>query len=76
MYYTCNPIPVVIGCQALSLEITYMLTSTEVAKILGVSRTRINQLCRAGKIEGAKKVGRDWVIPSVFKRLSGTQQKA
>ncbi len=36
-------------------------TTTEVAKIIGVSRSRIRHLIADGKLR-ATKVGRDWVI--------------
>jgi len=49
-----------------------MITTAQAAKILGITRTRVLQLCRAGRIEGAEKVGRDWLIPARFRRLPST----
>lgn len=40
------------------------LTPTEAAHRRGVTPNRIRQLCRAGRIEGARKHGRDWIIPA------------
>ena len=35
----------------------------EAAKVLGCSRQRVQQLCMAGRVEGAEKVSGVWVIP-------------
>lgn len=40
-----------------------LLTTSEAADELGVSRNRVLQLIEAGTVE-ATKVGRDWVIPA------------
>lgn len=40
-----------------------MLTTTQAAAQLGLCQSRIRQLCLAGKLPGAYKMGRDWVIP-------------
>ncbi len=40
------------------------LTIKEVAKLWGISERRINVLCQEGRIEGAKKFGNTWAIPS------------
>jgi excisionase family DNA binding protein len=37
------------------------LSTTEVARILGVTRERVRQLCDEGKLK-AEKMGRDWRI--------------
>jgi hypothetical protein len=34
------------------------------AGVLGVSERRLRILCTAGRVQGATKVGRDWLIPS------------
>jgi len=39
------------------------LTTTEAAAALKVNQSRIRQLCRAGLATGAKRMGRDWLIP-------------
>lgn len=41
-----------------------MITSTQAAQQLGVSRRRVLQLLAEGRIKGAAKAGRDWLIPS------------
>lgn len=46
-----------------------MLTTTQAAARLGLTRARIVQLCQAGLIQGAVKVGRDWVVPDPPVRL-------
>lgn len=40
------------------------LTTTEAAALLGLSRRRVQQLARAGSIQGARRLGRDWTIPA------------
>lgn len=40
-----------------------LITVPEVATRLGVSRQWILKLCRDGRITGARKPGRDWLIP-------------
>lgn len=35
----------------------------ETAKLWGIDSSRIGRLARAGRIEGAKLVGRNWLIP-------------
>lgn len=52
-----------------------MITADEAAKILNVTRTRIFQLCRAGRIEGARKFGNAWMIPTPFKILPPKERK-
>ena len=39
-----------------------LLSSQDVAGHLGVSRARVGQLLRAGRISGAYKFGKQWVI--------------
>lgn len=41
-----------------------LITVPEAARRLGLSRQRIGQLCKQGRIPGAKQVGRQWVIPA------------
>lgn len=42
----------------------YVSTVTA-ASLLGLSRQRLGQLCRAGRFEGALRVGKLWKIPLV-----------
>ena len=44
------------------LEKNYV-TAPEAGEILGLKKARIGQLCRAGRFEGAIKVGDAWIIP-------------
>ena len=47
-----------------------MLTSTQAGLALGISSSRIRQLCLAGRIQGALRHGRDWLIPEDFKVIA------
>ena len=40
------------------------LTSNEAAEALGVSRCWILRLCQQGRVKGARKLGRAWMIPA------------
>ena len=51
------------------------LTVEEVAAELAVTTERIYQLLWEGRIEGAHKHGRDWLIPSPVVRLAPGQKK-
>ena len=46
------------------------LTSVEISKKWGISSRRISLLCSEGRIEGAVKKGKTWLI------LAGTQKPA
>ena len=39
------------------------MTSKEAAQLWGISERRVAVLCREGRIEGARKEGRSWLIP-------------
>jgi excisionase family DNA binding protein len=39
------------------------LSTTEAAEALGVARITIIKWAKSGKIHGAQKIGRDWIIP-------------
>lgn len=41
------------------------LTVAQVAIALGISRVRVRVLLAAGRIPGAAKHGRDWLVPEV-----------
>jgi excisionase family DNA binding protein len=34
------------------------------AQVLGVSERHVRRLAQVGRVQGAKKIGRDWLIPS------------
>ena len=41
-----------------------LITVRSAAAKLGISPRRIQVLCAQGRMKGAKKLGRDWLIPS------------
>lgn len=41
-----------------------LLTTAQVARLMGVKPRRVIDLCASNRIRGARKVGRDWVIPA------------
>ena len=45
-----------------------LLTTREAADRLAVSDARVRQLCHAGLLAGAEKLGRDWIIPEASVR--------
>lgn len=45
------------------------ISVTQAAKALDLDRSRIKVLCAQGRIKGASKVGKVWVIPSPPKVL-------
>ena len=45
-----------------------MMLVKEAATLWGVTERRITSLCKEGKIEGARKEGRSWVIPTDAKK--------
>lgn len=47
-----------------------MKTTQEAADILKVSRALIIRLCAQNRIKGAKKFGREWMIPDAIKVLA------
>jgi len=40
-----------------------LLTSAEAGAKLGISADHMRRLCKAGRVIGAMKYGRDWMIP-------------
>lgn len=40
-----------------------MITTKEAAAIIGYLPRSVKTLCQRGKLPGARKVGRDWLIP-------------
>ena len=41
-----------------------LITVSEAAEALHLSRQRVQVLARTGRLVGARKIGRDWLIPS------------
>lgn len=52
------------------------LSTSEYAAKLGVTPMRVRRLCQDGRIPGAKKIGRDWVIPAGARPIPGTKGPA
>ena len=50
---------------------TTSMTPAQAAVELGMTRERVRQLCKAGSIEGAKRVSGTWSIPTPIKRITG-----
>lgn len=40
-----------------------MISTQDAAKLLNVSTRQVRYLCEAGRVAGAKKVGKAWVLP-------------
>lgn len=40
-----------------------MLTTTEAAALRGVAIVTVRRWCQQGKVRGATRIGRDWMIP-------------
>lgn len=53
-----------------------MLTTDEAAECAGLSRLRIQQLCKARRIPGARLQGRVWLIPENFEIKPGKRGPA
>ena len=58
-------------------DIRYISTK-EAAGIMGLSTRRVVGLCNAGKLEGALRKGRDWMVPeeTVYAYLGTAKPKA
>ena len=52
-----------------------LISIQEAAAALGVSEQWLRQLARLGRVRGARKVGRDWVIPSPPRVLPSTRPR-
>lgn len=53
-----------------------LVTINELSKDWGISRRRIQTLCTEGRIEGAKKIGSIWIIPSGAKKPNDLRIKS
>ena len=47
------------------------ISSQQAAAEIGVSRRRMGQFLAAGRVVGAKRVGRAWIVPSPVKLTPG-----
>jgi len=52
------------------------LTTTEISHIWGISSRRIGVLCTEGRIDGAIKKGKMWLIPADAKKPFDGRYKA
>jgi len=44
-----------------------LVTTTEAAGRVGISRRYLQRLCLDGRVPGAERIGRDWLVPASFK---------
>lgn len=51
------------------------LTTAEMSKIWGISTRRISLLCSDGRVEGAVKKGKTWLIPKDAKKPEDPRKK-
>lgn len=51
------------------------MTIKEAAAIWGITERRVNELCKAGRISGAYKNGRQWIIPNDAQKPSDKRVK-
>ena len=42
---------------------TQLMTASEAAELWGISTRRVQILCDKGKVKGAVRMGRTWIIP-------------
>jgi hypothetical protein len=47
----------------------------QAAALLGISIARVRVLCGEGRIDGAEKIGRDWLLPSDPKVRPASRQR-
>ena len=52
-----------------------LLTSVEIAKKWGISSRRVALLCSEGRVEGAIKKGKTWLIPETTKKPEDQRRK-
>ena len=54
-----------------------LMTATEAFKLWGISARRIQILCDEGRVKGAVRMGRNWIIPrSTAKHIDGRTKAA
>ena len=51
------------------------ISAPEAAMLWGVSQRRVNRLCQDGRIEGAFKVGQNWIIPPTTQKPADKRRK-
>ena len=52
-----------------------LITTTEAAKMWGISARRVALLCSEGRIDDAQKIGNTWLIPKNATKPSDPRQK-
>ena len=52
-----------------------LMTTSETASKWGISARRVAKLCSEGRIEGAVKEGKTWLIPSGAKKPEDPRKK-
>jgi hypothetical protein len=54
-----------------------LMTTTEAAELWGITMRRVQVLCDLGKVQGAVRMGRTWIIPKGTQRpIDGRTKKA
>ena len=54
-----------------------LMTTTEAAELWGISMRRVQILCDNGKVKGAVRMGRTWIIPKgIPKPIDGRTKAA
>ena len=54
-----------------------LMTTTEAAELWGISMRRVQILCDNGKVKGAVRMGRTWIIPKgTLKPIDGRTKAA
>lgn len=67
----------IIEYNILIMEVSIMeyLTATELSKIWNISTRRIGVLCTEGRIDGAIKKGKMWLIPDTARKPADARYK-
>ena len=50
-------------------------TSIEMSKVWGISSRRVSLLCSEGRVPGAEKKGKTWLIPKDAKKPKNPRQR-
>lgn len=57
-------------------ERTTPFSTKELADAAGMKQITVRKLCQSGKLEGAYKVGRDWLIPPATAQAYISEKRA
>ena len=56
---------------------TQLMTTSEAAELWGITTRRVQILCDRGKVKGAVRMGRTWIIPrGTLKPIDGRTREA